>query len=169
MGFREAIERDLKDALKARDSLKVSVLRLILSSIKNKEIDKRGELSEEEFISVLHGQAKKRKEAIEAYEKGKRADLQNKEEEELKIIETYLPKALSEEELLTLVRDAISEAQAASPKDTGKVMKILMPKVKGRTDGKLVNQMVAKALGGKWELGIRGLAESLGEDDKKAG
>lgn len=148
MGVKEKIMADMKEAMKAKDMMKVSTLRLLLSEIKNKEIDKRGELTDEEIYAVIQKAVKQRKESIEQYKNAGRADLVEKEEAELKILESYLPEQLSEEELEKIIDEAIKEAGAASIKDLGKVMKIVMPKVKGRADGKIVNQKVREKLGG---------------------
>jgi len=134
--------------MKAKDTAKVSTLRLLISEIKNKEIDKRGELTDDEILAVIQKAVKQRKESIEQYEKAGRSDLVEKEKKELEILEAYLPQPLSEEELEAIIDEAIKEAQATSVKDMGKVMKIVMPKVRGRADGKIVNQKVREKLGG---------------------
>ncbi len=148
MGVKEKIMADMKEAMKAKDMIKVSTLRLLLSEIKNKEIDKKGELTDEEIYALIQKAVKQRKESIEQYRFGGRNDLVQKEETELKILESYLPEQLSEEELERIIEEAIKETGATTMKDMGKVMKIVMPKVKGRADGKIVNEMVKKKLGG---------------------
>ncbi len=148
MGLKEKIMQDMKEAMKAKDTAKVSTLRLLISEIKNKEIDKRGELTDDEILAVIQKAVKQRKESIEQYEKAGRSDLVEKEKKELEILEAYLPQPLSEEELEAIIDEAIKEAQATSVKDMGKVMKIVMPKVRGRADGKIVNQKVREKLGG---------------------
>jgi uncharacterized protein YqeY len=142
----ERIDQDLKEALKAGDRAKATVLRGLKSDLKYKQIDARADLTEAMVIDTLSSAAKKRRESIEQYGQGGRQDLVDKETSELKIIEDYLPQQLSEDELRTLVSEAIDEAGAQSPKDMGKVMKVLMPKVKGRADGKLVNRLVSEIL-----------------------
>jgi len=137
---------DLKAALKSGDRLKTSVLRLLYALIKNREIDKRGELDDAEIIQAIIASCKTRKEAIEQYVKGERAELAAKEEAELKLLESYLPPPLSPEELRRKVEDALVAAQAGSLKDMGKVMALLMPEISGRADGKVVSQMVKDAL-----------------------
>ena len=119
---------------------------MILSEIKNAEIAKRGDLDDDELLSVLGREAKRRKEAIEEFKKGNRQDLVDRETEELKIIEDYLPEQLSEDELRGIINDTIDEVGASSPGDLGKVMGRVMPKLKGRADGKLVNSMVRETL-----------------------
>ncbi len=146
MTIREKIDSDLKEALKSGDRTGVSVLRLLKSALKNREIEKGRELTEEDILSVLSSQAKQRKESISEYEKAGREDLASKERAELAIIERYLPEQLSEEELLKLIKEVIAETGASSPKDMGRVMKTLMPRVKGRADGKVVNQKVRELL-----------------------
>jgi len=146
MGIKERLMEDMKEALRSKDKIRLSTIRMINSLIKNAEIDKRGKLTEEEIVQLLRKYAKQRKEAIEMYEKGGRQDLVEKEKRELEIVESYLPKELSEEEIRKLVREVIEEVGASSPKDLGKVMKVVMPKVKGRADGSLVNRIVREML-----------------------
>jgi uncharacterized protein YqeY len=137
---------DLKAALKGGERLKTSVLRLLCALIKNREIDKRGELDDAEIIQAIIASCKTRKEAIEQYLKGGRDELAAKEEAELKLLESYLPPPLSPEELRRKVEDALVTAQAGSLKDMGKVMALLMPEISGRADGKVASQMVKDAL-----------------------
>ncbi|MCD6551968.1 GatB/YqeY domain-containing protein [Thermotoga sp.] len=146
MSLKEKLMSDLKEAMKKKDALRVNTLRMVLTTLKNLEVEKMKEASDEEVMEALMKEAKKRREAIEEYEKHGRAELAEKEREELEIIESYLPKQLSEEEIREIVMEAIKEVGAASPKDLGKVMKIVMPKVKGRADGKFVNKMVREIL-----------------------
>jgi uncharacterized protein YqeY len=137
---------DLKEALKSGDRLKTSVLRLLISLIKNREIEKRGELDDQEIIQAVIASCRLRKEAIDQYVKGGRHDLAAKEEAELKLLESYLPPPLSLQELRQKVEEAILAASAGSLKDMGKVMALLMPQISGRADGKIVSQMVKDAL-----------------------
>lgn len=146
MKLRSRIQDDIKIAMKASDAARLSALRLSLSAIKNKEIEKRGELADADVIQVLATLIKQRKESIELYTKGGRADLAQKEEAEIAVLQSYLPAALGEAELKVLIVAAIAEAGAAGPKDMGKVMKILVPKVQGRADGKLVSDLVKQQL-----------------------
>jgi uncharacterized protein YqeY len=147
MTLKERIQAELKEAMKARDELKVSTLRLINSAIKNKEIDERKPLEDEGVLAVLSTAAKQRRESIEQYEKGGRADLADKEKTELAIIQTFMPEQLGKDEVAALVKETIAETGASGAKDMGKVMKALMPKVKGKADGKLVNELVKELLG----------------------
>ena len=137
---------DLKAALKGGDRLRTSVLRLLCALIKNREIEKRGELDDSEIIQAVIASCKLRKEAIEQYTKGGRDDLAAKEEAELKLLEAYLPPPLSSEELRKKIEEALAASQASSLKDMGKVMALLMPEISGRADGKVVSQMVKDAL-----------------------
>ncbi len=137
---------DLKEALKCGDRLKTSVIRLLSSLIKNREIEKRGELDDQEIIQAIVASCKLRREAIEQYAKAGRDDLAAKEEAELKLLQAYLPPPLSQEELRQKVNEAILVANAGSPSDIGKVMALLMPQISGRADGKVASQMVKDAL-----------------------
>ncbi len=137
---------DFREALKSGDRLKTSVLRLLSSLIKNREIEKRGELDDQEIIQAVIASCKLRKEAIEQYVKGGRDDLAAKEGAELKLLESYLPPPLSQEELRQKVDEAILAASAESLKDMGRVMALLMPEISGRADGKIASQMVRDVL-----------------------
>ena len=140
------LAEDLKAALKGGDRLRTSVLRLLCALIKNREIEKRGELDNSEIIQAVIASCKLRKEAIEQYTKGGRDDLAAKEEAELKLLEAYLPPPLSSEELRKKMEEALAASQASSLKDMGKVMALLMPEIAGRADGKVASQMVKDAL-----------------------
>lgn len=144
--LRERFAEDLKESLKSRDRLKTSVLRLLTSLIKNREVEKRGELDEQETIQAVVASCKLRREAIEQYLKGGRQDLAAKEDAELKLLEAYLPQPLSPQELRQKVSEAVTAAGAGSLKDMGKVMALLMPQISGRADGKVASQMVRDAL-----------------------
>ncbi len=144
--IKERIQEDLKKALKSREELKVSTLRMLLSSIHNKEIEKRQELTQEEIQSVISKEIKKRKEAILEYKKGRREDLVEKEQRELQFLESYLPKQLSEEELQEIITKVIKEVGGRGASDFGRVMSQIMPQVKGRAEGSTVAQIVKKML-----------------------
>ena len=146
MSLKAKLEEDLKQALREKASLKVSCLRMIKAAIKYKEIDIRGELNDAQVIAILSTSAKQHKESIDQFKKGNRPDLVAKEEEELVLIETYLPKQMDEAELTKIVEAAIAEVGAKAPSDVGKVMKAVMPKVAGRADGKLINAIALKKL-----------------------
>ncbi len=141
------IDSDIKEAMKARDKVRLGTLRMIKAALKNVQIEKREtELDDDEVIKVISGQAKRRSESIQAFEKGDRPDLVEKEKAELEIIRGYLPEQLCEQELLDIISEAVSEAGASTKSDVGKVMKLVMPRVRGRADGKQVNQLVAAQL-----------------------
>jgi len=146
MGLKAQLLQDMKEAMKSKDKVKLSTIRMINSLIKNAEIEKRGELTDDEIIQLLMKYAKQRKEAIEMYEKGGRQDLVEKEKAELAVVESYLPKQMSEEEIRELVKEAVEATGASSPRDIGKVMQYVMPKVKGRADGSVVNKIVREML-----------------------
>jgi uncharacterized protein YqeY len=146
MSLLQKFDDDLKTALKTSDSLKVSVLRMAKAALKNRQIDKREELSEEDIISVILTLTKQRKESIEQFSKGGREDLAEKERQELSILQSYLPKQLTIEELDKIIIETIKESSAEGIKDMGKVMRLVMPRVKGAIDGKIVNQRVKDLL-----------------------
>jgi len=146
MSLSERLADDFKEAMKKGDRRKVSILRVIKAAIKNKEIEKGASLTEEEIVAVLRSFVKRARESIEQFSKAGREDLVEKEKEELKIIQSYLPKELTEDEVKKLVRDTIDEVGAKGPKDIGRVMSTIMNRVKGRVDGKFVNELVRKAL-----------------------
>lgn len=147
MELKEKLKSDLKEAQKSRDSLKTDTLRLLFSEIKNKEIDLRRELGDEEIISLLTTQIKKRKEAAGMYEKGGRQDLQEQEANEAAFLETYLPEQVGEEELRKRIGEIIAEVGAQSPGDMGKVMKAVIPEFKGKADGSIIKNLVVELLG----------------------
>jgi uncharacterized protein YqeY len=146
MSFQQRLDDDLKGAMKSKDSLKTSVLRMVKAAIKNKQVEKRKELSDEEIISVISMLSKQRRESIELFLKGGREDLAEKEKRELSILQSYLPSQLTPEELDRLITEAIEESSAEGVKDMGKVMRLLMPRVKGAADGKVVNERVKELL-----------------------
>jgi uncharacterized protein YqeY len=146
MSLLQKLDDDLKRALKASDSLKVSVLRLTKAALKNKQIDKGEELSDDEIISTLSTLSKQRRESIELFSKGGREDLAEKERQELAILQSYLPKQLTAEELDAKITEAIKESSASGLKEIGKVMRLVMQRVKGTADGKIVNQRVKELL-----------------------
>ena len=142
------INEMLKQAMKSGDKVKLSVLRMLLSEVKNKRIaDLVKELDEKIIISLIQKMVRQRKESIEQFKNGNRMDLVQKEEEELKILESWLPEQLSIQELETIISDAVKSTGATSIKDMGKVMGATLDKVKGRMDGKVVSEMVRKKLG----------------------
>lgn len=157
MSLKEKISEDLKTAFKNKEEKKVGVLRLLLSAIKNKELEKRaaaktGEeqaLSDEEVLALAQSEVKKRKEAINQYTQGGRPELAAKEQEEIDIIQTYLPEQLAEEEVKKIVQEAVAKSGASSIKEMGAVMAVVMRELKGRADGNLVSALVKEALSDK--------------------
>ncbi|HPF17418.1 MAG TPA: GatB/YqeY domain-containing protein [Thermotogota bacterium] len=143
--LKEDIFEDLKTAMKARDEVRVRTLRMVVAAIKNRLVDKK-DLGDEDVIEILAKEAKLRKDAIDEFTKANREDLAQSEEEELGIIRDYLPEKLNEDELRTIILDAIEEQHINSASGLGLVMKMIMPKVKGRADGKIVNKMVRDLL-----------------------
>lgn len=146
MALLARIKKDLDQALKKKDSLAVSVLRLLLAEIHNQEIEKQKELTDEDVLEVIRREVKKRKEAVEAYQKGNRKDLAEKEGTELKILNTYLPQQLSDEELKKIVASVVDEVGAKEPTDFGQVMGAAMGRVKGQADGAKVATLVKEKL-----------------------
>lgn len=147
MSLVEKINEDLKQAMRDKNELLLLVLRGINSEIHNREIEKKGEeLIEEEVLEVIISEAKKRKEAIEEFRKGERNDLAEKEEKELEILKKYLPEQMNEEKIKQEAKQAIEETKAVGPQDTGKVMSVLMPKLKGKAEGKIVSKIVSELL-----------------------
>ena len=142
----ERLDSDLKAAMKARDALSVSVIRLLRSEIHNAEIAKGATLTEDELVQVVARESKRRREAIEQFEKGGRTDLVDKETAELHVLSQYLPEQLDEAELLGIAREVISELHVTSKADKGRTMSALMQRVRGRADGKMVSQVVDRLL-----------------------
>jgi uncharacterized protein len=146
MEFRSKIEDGIKQSLKQRDAVRVSIFRMILAAIKNKEVEKLRALTEDEFYSIVKTSVKQHIDSIESFRKGNRQDLVDKEEKELEILKGFLPVALSDEELSTEIEEAIKTLEAKNQKDMGKVIKHLMEKYPGRIDGKALSGMVLKRL-----------------------
>lgn len=146
MSLLHKLDDDLKTAMKTSDTVKVSVLRMTKAALKNKEIEKQDTLSEDDILSVLSSLSKQRKESIEQFSKGGREDLADKERLELSVLQSYLPKELTQSELDSIINEAIRESSAENLKDIGKVMRLVMPRVRGAADGKNVNQRVRDLL-----------------------
>jgi uncharacterized protein YqeY len=143
---RPKMQDALKQAMVNKETLRRDVLRMTLSAFKQVEIDERKELSAEDATTILQREIKKRRDSIDEARKAGREDIAQQEETELKLIEVFLPQQLSREEIAALAREAIQQSGAASAKEMGKVMNVLMPKVKGLADGKLVNEVVRDLL-----------------------
>jgi len=137
----------LKDAMKNKDTERRNVIRLIQSAIKQVEIDERKELSDDEVMDILQKEAKKRRESIVELTNAGRADSAEVEQQELTIIEEFLPKRLTDDELRPIVQDAVTQVGATSMREMGQIMKIVMPQVEGRADGRQVNTIVKELLG----------------------
>lgn len=146
---KQGLQEELKQSMLAKNELKTSVLRMLLSAINYYEIQKGGagyEASEEDVLTVIGSQAKQRRDSIEQFRSAGRQELVDKEQKELEILSIYLPTQMSEEEITKLVKEAISKTGASTMADIGKVMGTLMPSVKGKADGNLVNTIVRKEL-----------------------
>jgi uncharacterized protein len=148
MVLKAEIQEAVKSAMKSADALTLSTLRLLLSAVHNEEIRIRKELTTEEIQKIIVTLCKQRSEASELFRKGGREELAQKEEAELAILQRFLPQPLSEEEVMGLIRASIAEAGAKGVQDIGKVMKLVMPKVSGRSDGKRVNEIARALLSG---------------------
>ena len=146
MTIKEKLQSDLLEAVRKRDETRRSALRLLKASIQYEEKAKGRDLQDDETVEVLSREAKKRRESIDAFRKANRSDLVDKEEVELAIVSEYLPEQLSREEVTLLARNVISEIGALGPDDRGKVMGKLMPQVRTRADGNMVNEIVAEML-----------------------
>ena len=148
MGLKEKLQSDLTDAIRSQDSVKSGTIRMLLAAITNEEVAGKSAkvLTDAEVITVLSREAKKRREAVEAYTNAKRDDLANKEKEEAAVIALYLPEQLSEADIKKLIADAIAETNAAGLAGMGLVMKVLQPKIAGKADGGVVSSLVKAAL-----------------------
>jgi hypothetical protein len=146
LGLQQKIKDDMVAAMKAKDSLRLSTIRMIRSALKNTEIDKGSELTDKDIFSVLQKMVKQRHDSISQFEKADRRELVEKEKTELEIIQAYLPPALSEDEILRVIEETAKEVGAQGMQDMGKVMKAVGAKFQGRADGKLVSDLVKKKL-----------------------
>jgi uncharacterized protein YqeY len=150
MSLSEQVQKDMVDAMRNKQALRLSTLRMVKAALKNKEIDKRATLDEKEELQVFTTLIKQRRDSIDAFEKGGRHELAKKEAEEIAIIEAYMPKAVSEADITAAVKTTIAEMGASTMKDMGTVMKTVMAKFVGaRVDGKLVSETVKKELAEK--------------------
>ncbi|NLJ58936.1 MAG: GatB/YqeY domain-containing protein [Tissierellia bacterium] len=144
MPLKEKLMADLKEAMKSKNKVKKDTITMVRAAIKQREVDERVELTESEIVDIIAKQVKQKRDSITDFEKGNRQDLIDLTNEEIKILLEYLPPQLSDEELTSIVKEAIEETGAQTKKDLGKLMAFIMPKVKGRADGKDVNKIVAK-------------------------
>jgi uncharacterized protein len=146
MAIADDIKSDMEKALRAGDKERLSVLRLLISAISYAEIDKQKKLDDNDVIDVLSKEAKKHKESIEAFEKGNRQDLVDKEKAELAVISKYMPQQMSRDEIITIVQKVINETGVKTPAEKGRVMGKIIPLTKGRAEGKEVNDIVTELL-----------------------
>ena len=146
MSLSERLNDDMKQAMRNQEKFRLSVIRMVRSSIKNVEIDLCRSLEDNEVLDILNRELKQRKDSLQDFEKAGRDDLVDALKVELEIIAEYMPTQLTEEEITVIVKQTIQETGASTKADMGKVMGALMPKVKGRSDGKLVNQVVQQHL-----------------------
>lgn len=152
MPLLETVKNDLRAALLKRDRSKVETLRFLLAAVQNLQIEKRGDLKEDEILGVILAQAKNRRESIAAFEKGNRPDLAEKERNELQILSGYLPQPLTQEELKRFIREACGGTRpTGGMKDMGKLMGAVMPLVRGRSSGEEISMLARSYLEGKWD------------------
>jgi uncharacterized protein YqeY len=148
MALREKLDEDLKSAMRAKDSLRMNTVRALKSAIKYREIELMKPLDDAGILGVLATEIKRRRDSVEQYRAGKRVDLADKEEAEIKILQEFLPQQLTREEVEAKVAEVIARVGAQGPKDMGAVMKALLPEVQGRADGKVVSELVKQHLAG---------------------
>lgn len=146
MGLEERLMEEMKQAMKSNDKTRLSTIRMIRSALKNKEIEVRKPLDDDAILRVIQGMVKKSEDSVEQFKAGGRMDLVEKETKEIEIMKSFLPQPLSREEVLKVIDETIEETKASSLKDIGKVMKTVMPKLGGKADGALVNQLVKERL-----------------------
>ena len=146
MSLKEKLLSNMKEAMKSKDSVKLGTVRGVISAVKNQEIDLKKELSEEEILTIVSREVKKRKEAAVLYEKGNRPELKDKEIQEMKILQTYLPEQVSEKDLRRRIQEVIAETGAEGMKDFGKIMKTLVPEFKGKADNGLIKELANEYL-----------------------
>ncbi|TCS77820.1 GatB/YqeY domain-containing protein [Pectinatus cerevisiiphilus] len=146
MSIKDRLMADMKTAMKARQTDRLTVIRSMRSAVRQAEIDGKTDLDDDGVISIISKELKMRQESLTEFKKGGRDDLVAKTEEEIAVIMPYLPKQLSEDEIRALVKDAVEKTGASTARDIGKVMKMIMPEVKGKADGRLVNNVVREML-----------------------
>jgi uncharacterized protein len=149
MALKERLDQDLKVAMREKDTLKLSVVRMLKSAVKYREIELMKPLDDAGVLGVIASEVKRRRDSVEQYKAGNRQDLADKEEAEIKILQAWLPQQLTPEELRAKVDAAIAQTSAKGPKDMGAVMKALLPEVQGRAEGKTVSDLVKALLAGK--------------------
>ena len=146
MKIKKQLQNDLKDAMRAKDDQRKNTIRMALAAVKNTEIDRGHELEDNEVQAIIQKEVKSRREAMEDAEQAQRPDIVANNTAEIEILEAYLPKQLTPDEIEVLAREAIDEVGATSSREIGQVMKVLMPRVRGQADGKEVNQIVRQLL-----------------------
>ena len=146
MALRDQIPEDLKTALREKKSLDLMVLRMLQASIKNREIDNKGQLGDEEIVQVVSSEIKKRRDSIEEFKKVGRDDAAETEQQEIDVLMKYMPEQLSDDEVSAKVAELVAESGAKSIKDLGVAMKVVMPALKGKADGKVINKYVRQEL-----------------------
>jgi uncharacterized protein YqeY len=149
MALREKLDEDLKSAMRAKDSLRMNTVRALKSAVKYREIELMKPLDDAGILGVLATEVKRRRDSVEQYRAGNRADLADKEEAEIKILQEFLPQQLTAAEVEAKVIEVIARVGAQGPKDMGAVMKALLPDVQGRADGKVVSELVKQRLAGR--------------------
>ncbi len=145
--LKRSITDDIKQAMKSGDTVKKDTLRMLVASINNAEIAKQDKLDNADILGVIAKEVKKHQESIDAFKQGNRADLVSKEEAEMKILQSYLPEQLTRDDIIAAAKEVIAAVGAQGPGDKGKVMKELMPRLKGKADGKEINEVVTELLG----------------------
>lgn len=146
MSLKEKLQHDLQDAMRARDERRKLALRMALTAVQLAEVEQRSELDDAAIAEVIRKEVRRREDALEMVRQSGRADVIAEDEAQVAILRSYLPQLLTVEELTAIAREVIAEAQAASPADMGKVMKLLMPRVQGKADGRMVSQVVRDLL-----------------------
>jgi uncharacterized protein YqeY len=146
MNINTRLNDEMVIAAKAKDRVRLSAIRMLKTALHNKEIDLMRPLNESETLQIISGMVKQRKDSIEQFAKGGRTDLVEKEEAELKVVQEFMPAQMSDDEVVSIIQKAITEAGAVSVKDMGKVMKVLMPQLTGKADGKMVGEKVKELL-----------------------
>ena len=149
MALRERLDEDLKSAMRAKDSLRMNTIRALKSATKYREIELMKPLDDAGILGVVTAEIKRRRDSVEQYRAGNRADLADKEDAEIRLLQDYLPRQLSALELEAKVDEVIGQVGAKGPKDMGAVMKALLPDVQGRADGKVVSELVKQRLAGR--------------------
>ena len=146
MSLKETLMEDLKDSMKSKDTIKKNTITMVRAAIKQREVDERIDLSDDDILDIISKQLKEKRNVIDEFSKGQRQDLVELTEKEIEILLRYLPKQLSEEEVEIIVIETIKEINATSMKDIGNIMKAVMPKVKGKSDGNMVNKIDRKSV-----------------------